>query len=145
TTLTDNTKAWTTNNFTSSYTLRIISGTGAGQTRSICNLLVPPQCNTATQLTIAAPWVTTPDASSFYVITRNKAFTRTSATDNILRYTVGGSVNQPLADLITSHAFSQPDPNTILVTLTAQTKNVDLNTGYKRQYTLTETVLRRNN
>src|SRR5262249_13184799 len=139
TTLTDIRKSWS-NNGLKNYTVRIISGTGAGQAvQSIIS-------NTSTQLTISAlGWTTQPDASSVYVITRNKAFTRTSASDNILRYTVGGSVNQPLADLITSHAFSQPDPNTISVTLTAQTKNVDLNTGQKRQYTLTETVLRRNN
>ena len=75
---------------------------------------------------------------------RKKAFTRTSTSDNVLRYTVGGSVNQPLADLITSHTFSQPDAHTIGITLTAQTRNVDPKTGQKRQYTLTETVLRRN-
>jgi len=63
---------------------------------------------------------------------------------HVLRYTAGGSVNQPLADLITSHTFSQPDANTIGITLTAQTRNVAPNTEQKHQYTLTETVLRRN-
>ena len=52
-------------------------------------------------------------------------------------------MNQPSLDC-TSHTFSQPDANTIGVTLTAQTRNVDPKTGQKRQYTLTETVLRRN-
>jgi hypothetical protein len=78
------------------------------------------------------------------VITRKKAFTRTSTSDNVLRYTAGGSVNQPLANLITSHTFSQPDANMISITLTAQTRNGDPNTQHKRQYTLAETVLRRN-
>ena len=137
TTLNDTRKTWSSSNFTTSYTVGIISGTGAGQARSI-------SANTSTQLTVSSAWETPPDSSSFYVITRRKAFTRTSASDNVLRYTAGGSVNQPLADLITSHTFSQPDAHTIGITLTAQTRNVDPKTGQKRQYTLTETVLRRN-
>jgi len=137
TTLNDTRKTWSSSNFTTSYTVGIISGTGAGQARSI-------SAHTSTQLTVSSAWDTPPDSSSFYVITRRKAFTRTSASDNVLRYTAGGSVNQPLADLITSHTFSQPDANTIGITLTAQTRNVDPKTGQKRQYTLTETVLRRN-
>jgi Tfp pilus assembly protein PilW len=137
TTLNDTRKTWSSSNFTTSYTVGIISGTGAGQARSI-------SAHTSTRLTVSSPWDTPPDSSSFYVITRRKAFTRTSASDNVLRYTAGGSVNQPLADLITSHTFSQPDAHTIGITLTAQTRNVDPKTGQKRQYTLTETVLRRN-
>ena len=137
TTLHDTRKTWSTSSFITSYTLRIISGTGAGQAHSI-------SANTSTQLTVSSAWETPPDSSSFYVITRKKAFTRTSTSDNVLRYTAGGSVNQPLAELITSHTFSQPDAKTIGITLTAQTRNVDPNTRQKRQYTLTETVLRRN-
>jgi prepilin-type N-terminal cleavage/methylation domain-containing protein len=137
TTLHDTRKTWSASSFTTTYTVRIMSGTGAGQARSI-------NVNTSTQLTVSSAWETPPDSSSFYVITRQKAFTRTSTSDNVLRYTTGGSVNQPLADLITSHTFSQPDAHTIGITLTAQTRNVDPKTGQKRQYTLTETVLRRN-
>jgi prepilin-type N-terminal cleavage/methylation domain-containing protein len=137
TTLHDTRKTWSASSFTTSYTVRIISGTGAGQTRSI-------SANTSTQLTVSSAWETPPDSSSFYVITRKKAFTRTSTSDNVLRYTAGGSVNQPLANLITSHTFSQPDANTISITLTAQTRNIGPNTQQKRQYTLNETVLRRN-
>jgi Tfp pilus assembly protein PilW len=137
TTLNDTRKTWSSSNFTTSYTVGIISGTGAGQARSI-------SAHTSTRLTVSSPWDTPPDSSSFYVITRRKAFTRTSASDNVLRYTAGGSVNQPLADLITSHTFSQPDAHTIGITLTAQTRNVDPHTGQKRQYALAETVLRRN-
>src|SRR5215510_12277992 len=137
TTLHDTRKTWPASSFTTSYTVRIIAGTGTGQARSI-------SANTSTQLTVSSAWVTPPDSNSLYVITRRKAFTRTSISDNVLRYTAGGSVNQPLADLITSHTFSQPDAHTIGITLTAQARNVDPNTGQKRQYTLTETVLRRN-
>src|SRR5262249_2549964 len=137
TTLHDTRKTWSASSFTPSYTVRIIAGTGAGQARSI-------SANTSTQLTVSSAWGTPPDSSSFYVITRKKAFTRTSTSDNVLRYTAGGSVNQPLANLITNHTFSQPDANTIGITLTAQTRNSDPNTQHKRQYTLSETVLRRN-
>jgi prepilin-type N-terminal cleavage/methylation domain-containing protein len=137
TTLHDTRKTWSASSLTASYTVRIISGTGAGQARSI-------SANTSTQLTVSSAWETPPDSSSFYVITRKKAFTRTSTSDNVLRYTAGGSVNQPLANLITSHTFSQPDVNTIGITLTAQTRNGYPSTQHKRQYTLTETVLRRN-
>ncbi len=137
TTLHDTRKTWSASSFITSYTVRIISGTGAGQARSI-------SANTSTQLTVSSAWATPPDSSSFYVITRKKAFTRTSTSDNVLRYTAGGSVNQPLANLITSHTFSQPDANMISITLTAQTGNSDPKTQQKRQYTLTETVLRRN-
>ncbi len=137
TTLNDTRKTWSPSSFTTTYTVRIISGTGASQARSI-------SANTSTRLTVSSAWSTPPDSSSFYVITRKKAFTRTSTSDNVLRYTAGGSVNQPLADLITNHTFSQPDAKTIGITLTAQTRNVAPNTGQKRQYTLTETVLRRN-
>jgi Tfp pilus assembly protein PilW len=137
TTLHDTRKTWSASSLITSYTVRVISGTGAGQTRGI-------SANTPTQLTVSSPWDTPPDSSSFYVITRKKAFTRTSISDNVLRYTAGGSVNQPLANLITSHTFSQPDAHTVSITLTAQTRSVDPNTRQKRQYTLTETVLRRN-
>src|SRR5438128_472029 len=102
TALNDTRKTWSPSNFITSYTVRIISGTGAGQARSI-------SANTSTQLTVSSAWDTPPDSSSFYVITRKKAFNRTSTSDNVLRYTAGGSVNQPLAELITSHTFSQPD------------------------------------
>jgi hypothetical protein len=56
-------------------------------------------------------------------------------------------VNQPLADLIVSHAFSRDlsTPDSISITLTAQARNaIDPHTGEKRLYTLTETVLNRN-
>ena len=145
TTLQDTTKTWPTGDdgFNTYYTVRIVSGTGS--------ITVADQAphsissNTSTQLTIAETWNTIPDTSSRYVITRHRAFMRTSASDNVLRYTVGGSVNRALAELITSHAFSQPPgANTIGITLTAQTRNVDPNTRQRRQSTLTETVQLRN-
>jgi prepilin-type N-terminal cleavage/methylation domain-containing protein len=142
TTLNDTRKSWQTSVFdpsaTSAYTVRIISGTGNGQVRTIDD-------NSSTQLTIPQPWGTIPDSTSIYVITRSKGFTRISASDNILRYRVGATGDyNPLAENITSHSFSQPNPNTIHITLTARTRNIDPNTKQYRSYTLTENVRIRN-
>jgi prepilin-type N-terminal cleavage/methylation domain-containing protein len=141
TTLNDATKAWQGDAFApstgSSYTVRIISGTGAGQTGTIST-------NTATQLSITPAWASTPDTTSVYVITRNKGFTRTSASDNVLRYRIGNTgQNNPLAENITALSFAQPDPTTISIAVTARTQNIDPRTKNYRSYTLTETVRRR--
>lgn len=60
TTLNDTLKAWATApSQWAGATVRILSGTGVGQSRLVTS-------NTATQLTIAAAWTTTPDATSVY-------------------------------------------------------------------------------
>lgn len=66
TTLTDSAKTWTVNQWTNSQ-VRIVSGTGAGQIRTIAS-------NTATVLTVSAAWTTTPDATSVYSIEGNDDF-----------------------------------------------------------------------
>ena len=142
TTLNDTRKTWQSNVFdpsaNSAYTVRIISGTGNGQVRTIDD-------NSSTQLTISQAWGTIPDSTSIYVITKSKGFTRTSASDNILRYRIGDTGDDnPLVENITSHSFSQPNPNTIRITLTARTRNIDPNTKQYRSYTLTENVRIRN-
>jgi prepilin-type N-terminal cleavage/methylation domain-containing protein len=142
TTLNDVRKSWDAGSFapssTSSFTVRIISGTGSGQVRTISN-------NFSTQLTLSQAWGSTPDDTSVYVITINKGFTRTVASDNVLRYRIGATgTNNPLAENITSHSFSQPSPNTLRLTLTAQTSSTDPNTKQYRFYTLTEDVSIRN-
>jgi prepilin-type N-terminal cleavage/methylation domain-containing protein len=144
TTLNDPRKSWAAGSFapsaTSTYIVRIISGMGSGQWRSISN-------NTSTQLTISSstPWGTTPDSTSVYVIMINKGFTRNSASDNVLKYRIGlTGNNNPLAENITSHSFSQPSPNTLRITLTARTSSPDPNTKQYRYYTLTEDVSIRN-
>ena len=122
----------------SAYMVRIIAGTGAGQVRTISQ-------NTATQLTVSAGWGVIPDDTSFYVITINKGFTRTSATDNVLRYRIGATgANNPLAENITAHSFQLSPPNIITITLTARTVGIDPITKQYRYYTLTEDVRRRN-
>ena len=63
TTITDTGKAWGTNQWTN-YQVRIVGGTGIGQTRVIAS-------NTATALTVSA-WTTQPDNTSYYVIEGNE-------------------------------------------------------------------------
>jgi hypothetical protein len=65
TTLVNSAKTWATNQW-ANYQVRIVSGTGAGQIRSITS-------NTSTTLTIPT-WTTTPDATSVYSIEGNDDF-----------------------------------------------------------------------
>lgn len=59
-TLTDSTKSWATNRW-ANYVVRILHGTGRGQTRIIAS-------NTATVLTVQNAWDTNPDNTSVYAI-----------------------------------------------------------------------------
>jgi hypothetical protein len=74
TTLVNSAKTWTVNQWANAQ-VRIVSGTGAGQVRSIAS-------NTATALTVAT-WTITPDATSVYQITGN---------DDYLYYMGNGAV-----------------------------------------------------
>ena len=65
-TMTNSAKTWTVNQWTNSQ-VRIVSGTGAGQIRTIAS-------NTATVLTTSAAWTTAPDATSVYSIEGNDDF-----------------------------------------------------------------------
>ena len=65
-TLTNAAKTWTVNQWTQSQ-VRIVSGTGSGQIRTIAS-------NTATVLTTSAAWTTAPDATSVYNIEGNDDF-----------------------------------------------------------------------
>lgn len=65
-TLSNSARNWTTNQWTNSQ-VRIVSGVGAGQIRTIAS-------NTATQLTVSANWATNPDATSVYSIEGNDDF-----------------------------------------------------------------------
>ena len=66
TTLVNSSKNWTVNQW-SNYQVTIISGTGAGQTRTISS-------NTSTTLTVSAAWTVTPDSTSVYEIEGNDDF-----------------------------------------------------------------------
>lgn len=62
-TIVNSAKTWTTNQWSNSQ-VRIVSGTGAGQIRSISS-------NTGTTITVATNWTTNPDATSVYSIEGN--------------------------------------------------------------------------
>ncbi|MEW6432682.1 MAG: Ig-like domain-containing protein [Myxococcota bacterium] len=62
TTLTDNTKTWTANQF-SGWTVELVGGTGAGQQRRI-------ESNNNNRLTVTPAWTTTPNTSTVYVVKR---------------------------------------------------------------------------
>ena len=74
-TLVDSTKTWAASQWIN-YQVRIVSGTGAGQIRTIT-------ASTATQLTVAT-WSITPDATSVYTIEGN---------DDYLYFLSGGSTS----------------------------------------------------
>jgi len=63
-TINDTTKSWSTNAYTNG-AVQITAGTGSGQVRRVST-------NTATQITLAQPWATIPDATSQYALFLNK-------------------------------------------------------------------------
>lgn len=65
TTLTDGARSWVTNAWATG-TVTIVSGTGAGQTRTISS-------NTGTVLTVSVAWTTNPDATSVYTLSKTAA------------------------------------------------------------------------
>jgi hypothetical protein len=81
-TLTNSAKTWTTNQWANSQ-VRIVSGTGAGQIRTIAS-------NTGTVLTTSAAWTTNPDATSVYSIEGNDDFIyyMGSAAVTLFRYSI---------------------------------------------------------
>jgi hypothetical protein len=84
TTLVDSTKNWTASQWVN-YQVRIVSGTGAGQIRTIT-------ASTSTSLTVAT-WTTTPDATSVYAIEGNDDylyFTGNGSTA-FYRYSISGN------------------------------------------------------
>lgn len=83
-TLTDSGQAWTTNQW-ANYQVRILSGTGAGQIRTI-------NSNTGTVLTVSANWGTNPDATSVYVIEGNDDWIYVAGNNNValFRYAIAG-------------------------------------------------------
>jgi hypothetical protein len=84
TTLTNSTKNWSSNQWTN-YQVRIVSGTGAGQIRTIT-------ANTATQLTVAT-WTTNPSTDSVYAIEGNDDFLYLMGNNavTLYRYSIAGN------------------------------------------------------
>jgi hypothetical protein len=91
TTLTDTAKAWLTNGWANAQ-VRIISGTGLGQIRTISS-------NTATVLTVSSAWTTTPDATSVYRIEGNEDYLYLigNAAVTMYRYSISGNAWTVLA------------------------------------------------
>jgi len=85
TTLTNSAKTWTVNQWTN-YQVRIASGTGIGQVRTIAS-------NTATVLTVGTAWTTTPDATSVYVIEGNEDFLYLLGNNAVTMYRYSISAN----------------------------------------------------
>lgn len=84
TTLTNDAKTWTTNQWTN-YQVRITAGTGIGQVRTIVS-------NTATVLTVAT-WTVTPDATSVYAIEANDDFLYLLGNNAVTMYRYSRSGN----------------------------------------------------
>jgi len=83
-TLTNSAKTWATNQWANSQ-VRIVSGTGAGQIRTISS-------NTGTVLTTSAAWTTQPDATSVYNIEGNDDFIYYMGSNavTLFRYSISG-------------------------------------------------------
>lgn len=84
-TLTNSGKAWGTNMW-ANYQLRIVSGTGAGQIRTIAS-------NTGTVITTSAAWTVNPDATSVYAIEGNDDYFYLAGNNavTLYRYSVAGN------------------------------------------------------
>ena len=83
-TLTNSAKTWTVNQW-ANFQVRIVSGTGAGQIRTIAS-------NTATVLTTSTAWTTAPDATSVYSIEGNDDFIYYMGSNavTLFRYSISG-------------------------------------------------------
>lgn len=138
TTLQDSHKSWKANAFASgAYAVQIINGLGVGEVHPILS-------NTASTLSLAdAGWTTIPNTTSLYYIVRNKLF-RWRHSNNSLSYQIGSGPLNLLTANVTSVAFSQPDAQSVTITLTGQTQTIDPRTGQYASYTLTDTARRRN-
>jgi len=84
TTLVNSAKTWTTSQWVN-YQIRIVSGTGAGQIRTIT-------ANDGTSVTVAT-WTTTPDATSVYSIEGNDDFLYLIGNNavTLYRYSISGN------------------------------------------------------
>jgi hypothetical protein len=91
TTLTNAPKTWAVNQWANSQ-VRIVSGTGAGQIRTIAS-------NTANVLTVSAAWTTNPDATSVYSIEGNDDFIYLMGNNavTLYRYSISGNTTTTLA------------------------------------------------
>jgi hypothetical protein len=85
TTLTNSAKAWAANQW-ANYQIKIVSGAGAGQIRTIAS-------NTGTVITVSAAWATNPDATSVYHIEGNDDFLYLMGNGAVAMYRYSISAN----------------------------------------------------
>lgn len=90
-TLTNSGKAWATNQWANAQ-IRIVSGTGAGQIRTIAS-------NTGTVITTSAAWTANPDATSVYAISGNDDYLYLigNAAVTMYRYSISANTWTTLA------------------------------------------------
>jgi hypothetical protein len=84
-TLTNSGKGWATNQW-ANYQIRIVSGTGAGQIRTIAS-------NTGTVITVGVAWTTQPDVTSVYNIEGNDDFLYYMGNNAVTMYRYSISAN----------------------------------------------------
>lgn len=91
TTLTCGSKAWPTNAW-SNFEVRILSGTGAGQIRTVAS-------NTGTVLTVSVAWTTNPDATSVFGLSGNSDYFYLLGNNaaTMYRYSISGNSWSTLA------------------------------------------------
>ena len=91
TTITDTTKTWPVNGW-ANFQVRILSGTGAGQIRSVAS-------NTSTVITVSSAWTVTPDATSVYRIEGNDDYMYLLGNNAVTmyRYSISGNTWTVLA------------------------------------------------
>lgn len=135
-TLKDINKSWNVNEWGNKY-ITITGGTGIGQVKKI-------NSNTANELILTSNWDIMPDNSSIYQLdVVRKRFKRTN--DNILRYSKGGSTNQPFADNISDLVFTKNSTaKKIDIKLTARTAKKDPSNNQYHTYTLKSSLILRN-
>jgi len=85
TTLTNSAKAWATNQWANSQ-IRITSGTGAGQIRTVAS-------NTGTVITVGSAWTINPDATSQYSIEGNDDYVYAMGNGAVTMYRYSISAN----------------------------------------------------
>ena len=91
TTLTATGTAWTTNKWAQSQ-VRIVTGLGAGQVRTIAS-------NTGTVLTVSAAWTTNPDNTSTFVIEPNEdhIYVMGNSAVTLYRYSISGNTTSTIS------------------------------------------------
>jgi hypothetical protein len=93
-TLTDSTKAWSTNKWQTNYDLWITGGTGVGQHKNIIS-------NTGNQITISGTWTTNPDNTSVYAIVH-----KDDSAQSIINY---GRIYMEMTEVSNGQVDTEPE------------------------------------